>query len=220
MTYSSTILADGAVAYWRLGESSGTNANDEVGTNDGTYTGTFTLGATGAIAGNTAVSFDGTASSYVRAGSVTLASSHSWEAWVNPASSCGWAGLVGAWDGEWGSALLIANDRTVTFYLQTGSVGPSSAVSAAAWHHVVGTYDGSQARLYIDGALAAGPTSITGPANSGATPVEMGAYNNGAGALIGTLDEAALYDACLTLSQVQAHYAAASGTQLQRFIFG
>jgi hypothetical protein len=29
--YRNMVIADGAIAYWRLGEPSGTNANDEVG---------------------------------------------------------------------------------------------------------------------------------------------------------------------------------------------
>ena len=60
--YRSQVLADEPLAYWRLGEPSGTSAADASGNgNTGTYGGSPTLGATGALAGDTdtATSFDG-----------------------------------------------------------------------------------------------------------------------------------------------------------------
>jgi len=51
----------GPLGYWRLGESSGTTATDYAGSYNGTYSGDITLGATGALSGDsdTAVSFNG-----------------------------------------------------------------------------------------------------------------------------------------------------------------
>lgn len=61
--YASTILADKPLAYLRLDETSGTTAADNTGNgNTGTYTGSVTLGAAGAIAscpGDTAATLDG-----------------------------------------------------------------------------------------------------------------------------------------------------------------
>jgi hypothetical protein len=49
------------LGYWRLGESAGTTATDYGGSYNGTYSGGVTLGATGALSGDsdTAASFDG-----------------------------------------------------------------------------------------------------------------------------------------------------------------
>lgn len=48
--YSDAILALNPVGYWRLGESSGTNANDESSNNnDGTYSGLYLQGVTGPL---------------------------------------------------------------------------------------------------------------------------------------------------------------------------
>jgi len=60
--YSVAVAADSPIAWWRLGESSGTNAADSSGNSrDGTYAGTPTLGAPGYTRdGNTAVTFNGT----------------------------------------------------------------------------------------------------------------------------------------------------------------
>src|SRR4029077_18308996 len=60
--YSSTVLADGPVSYWRLGEQSGTTALDiGTGANNGAFTGGYTLGVGGAIVSdiNTAGAFNG-----------------------------------------------------------------------------------------------------------------------------------------------------------------
>src|SRR5207249_1242776 len=56
--YSDTILVDGPVAYWRLGESG--VAADLVGSNTGSLVGGVTTGVTGALGGdsNTAMSFN------------------------------------------------------------------------------------------------------------------------------------------------------------------
>src|SRR2546423_12540295 len=60
--YSSVVTGTaGLVSYWRLGDTSGTSACDSWGSNAGTYTGGYTLGSVGAIAGeaNTAATFNG-----------------------------------------------------------------------------------------------------------------------------------------------------------------
>jgi hypothetical protein len=50
VAYSDEVLADNPAGYWRLGEPSGTNANDESTNNlDGTYVNTPTLGVAGAL---------------------------------------------------------------------------------------------------------------------------------------------------------------------------
>ena len=86
--YAGAVLQDGPRAYWRLGESSGTSALSETGTNAGTYQGGALLGQPGALLNdpNRAVGFDGTndtvqvphSSNLAPAGALTL------EAWVKP----------------------------------------------------------------------------------------------------------------------------------------
>lgn len=61
-TYAQSVLADGPLAYWRLGETSGTVAVNATGHGYvGTYTGTVTVGQAGTLTGdgNTAALFDG-----------------------------------------------------------------------------------------------------------------------------------------------------------------
>jgi hypothetical protein len=58
LAYRETVLADHPLAYWRLADSDIT-ARDELGGDNGQYAGACTFGAPGAIAGNAAVTFDG-----------------------------------------------------------------------------------------------------------------------------------------------------------------
>jgi hypothetical protein len=51
--------------HWPLDETGGTNAEDVIGTSDGTYTGSPTLGVTGLIAEGTAVDFERGSNQYV-----------------------------------------------------------------------------------------------------------------------------------------------------------
>jgi hypothetical protein len=82
----------------------------------------------------------------------------------------------------------------------------SSNVSLNTIYHVVGTYDQSSTRLYVNGSLAAGPTAftvniVTNYAGIGATDAATTSeYFNG------TIDEVAIYQACLSSTQVANHH--------------
>lgn len=83
--------------------------------------------------------------------------------------------------------------------------GPTLATGTA--YHVVATYDGASMRLYVDGALAAGPTAttISGMTASGGT-LYIGEGFGGGDGYDGDLDEFAVYDFALSASQVANHY--------------
>jgi len=75
------------------------------------------------------------------------------------------------------------------------------------WTYVVATYDGGQARLYVDGALD-GSRAITMTPSNAADPWSIGRRADGYFA-DGTLDEVAVYGTALTAEQVSAHWRAA-----------
>src|SRR5215467_3580288 len=61
--YSDKVIADGAVAYWRLNETSGTTAVDSIGGNNGTISGSVTLNQPGGTSdGDRAMQFNSTGS--------------------------------------------------------------------------------------------------------------------------------------------------------------
>jgi hypothetical protein len=79
------------------------------------------------------------------------------------------------------------------------------------WHHIVGTYDGANVKLYFDGTLV-GATALAGTIQYGLSTTNdlfMGAYGNPACPLsyAGVLDEVRFYEGALSASQVSARFA-------------
>jgi hypothetical protein len=81
------------------------------------------------------------------------------------------------------------------------------------WNHVVGTYDGSTMRLYINGQQV-GSMAATGPISHWTTPLDFGVYANlpisSTYAFAGGIDEYAVYSSALSASAFANHYSAAT----------
>ncbi|MFZ0034844.1 MAG: LamG domain-containing protein, partial [Sedimentisphaerales bacterium] len=70
------------------------------------------------------------------------------------------------------------------------------------WHHVAGTYDGTQLRLYVDGKLV---TSImrTGVIATTTFTVSIGRNSEATGRLFnGTIDDVRIYHGALPTSEI------------------
>ncbi|HEX4793701.1 MAG TPA: LamG domain-containing protein [Humisphaera sp.] len=224
MAYSSTILADAPVGYWRLGESSGTVAADASGNGrDGVYHNGPALGSAGAIAGDsdTAASFDG-ADDYVAIPYQFNSANASWEAWVyltsTPANP---VQIVGCEDGFGSNVadklLYVDAAGKPNWYIYSSgahTITGASALTLNAWHHLVGTADGSTITLYVDGASVASASAGGSYAFYGSSNVWISGVAGAGGAnptltyFPGVIDEAALYNFALSAAQVAAHYAA------------
>jgi YD repeat-containing protein len=73
----------------------------------------------------------------------------------------------------------------------------ATPVTAGVWHHVAGVYDGSQMRVYLDGALDGSKASTFTP-GTGTAPVRIGAKGDDLGAPFnGLVDEARVSAAAL-----------------------
>lgn len=206
--YAGLVIEDGATGYWRLGESSG-RALDAIRANHMTFTGTPTYARTGALVGETDTSIDFT-SAFATGTSQTLPTSAvSLEAWCKLASFPGDGALLGQYNGS-GVLLLLSNNfgGSVYFYINGNPIN-EVIISIGIWHHVVGTWDGTNSRLYLDGTLLIGPTLIAGPIATPAVAMEIGAYSSSAGSRIpGLVDEVAFYPTALSGDQVARHYRA------------
>jgi glucose/arabinose dehydrogenase len=219
-SYSQAVLADSPSAYWRFGEASGTVADDVVGPNNGTYVNAPTLGVPGATGdGNTAVRLTATDSEYVNISSLSaIPSPLTIEAWVNSnGSSVADVGIAGWFQSDtFKSALYWASPTELRFSSTSAGDPPliASGLSqlASGWHHVVGTFDGTNARLYLDGALVAGPTPktlVSAPSN---TTFKVGQYGEAWGTYSNaSFDDTAVYPRALSATQIQAHYQARIG---------
>jgi alpha-tubulin suppressor-like RCC1 family protein len=225
-TYAQTILGDTPQAYWRLDELSGTTFADSTGRgNTGTLNSGVTLGAPGAIASDptdTSVLLGTATGVHINVASppaISTTGGVSLEAWVNPISTAGSGPTVVSLNassnlGTYNLTVTTSgtNAGLVSFRggissTQTGII--SSAAGAAPngqWSYLVGTFDGTTMKLYVNGTLV---TSHTASASLGQalTSATLGGNN-----LQGDLDEVAVYGYALTASQVQAHFNASIST--------
>lgn len=229
VTYRATVLGDSPLAYWRVGESSGTVAHDEIASNPSAqYVQGFVLGKPGAIVDDpdTAVLLSGDGTSCVDTSATTVLSfpgsaSFSIEVWIDPASLDGtdrhvFIQEVTDTSGKEGYGLFV-NTGNITF--ERWVSGSSRALNVGPppvgqYTHVVATYDGAATtpamHVYVNGAepVASQPDNRAMPVLAG------GAYvgcHGGANGFDGMLDEVAVYGAALTSTQAATHYHVGSG---------
>lgn len=213
--YRQAILADAPIAYWRLGETNGQAADSSGGGHPSTIANAVAYSVGGALTGDsdTALGFNGT-SSYVSvpyAAGLVPTFAFSLEIWLKTGSNPGLiAVLLDDENGAFAKGAKLNYDATghANFQLDPTYSITSGVLSLNTWHHVVGTYDGTYQRLYVDGVLAAGPTANPYIPNDGGA-ITVGAITNGTSNFWnGKLDEAAIYPAALTAARIQAHFAA------------
>lgn len=214
--YRNIIMADSPIGYWRLGETSGTLAVDEMSLYNGTYNNSPTLGVSGAISGdtNTAVTFSAVSDKHMAVPHNAVFSfgtgPFSLECWFKLNS----AGVTLDWFMSKGSqfGLLIGTGAQSGLLLLDNFVdlAAQSTVTInqdAFWHHVVATRDVNTYKLYFDGADVTG-TTTTRTFATNTQVMTFGMENDNFGELDGSLDECAIYGYALTATQVLTHYKA------------
>jgi hypothetical protein len=213
-SYPDKVVTDGAAAYWRLGETSGTTAVDAIGGNNGTITGGVTLNQAGAISGgDTAMVFNGTTGyiSVPSSAAITPTGSFTVETWVKTLTATE-VPLVEKFDaGNAGFMFSLNNFGGGNYYalwVGNGWVEGPGVVADGQWHHLVGVWNGTTVSLYLDGAVrrSIAPTGVNLPATTHALEIarryDISVYSNA------SLDEVAFYSTALTAPQIAAHYAA------------
>lgn len=218
--YRDEVLVDDPAAYWRLGETSGTNAASEVAGNTGTYAGGVTLGEPGALGGdpNPSITLDGVNDAVVAPDSATLDATTgvTVELWAKRTRNAAWQVVLGKpGDGQSRNenyAIWFDTSNRLQAYFGNGTTFVSVAWGTAVdngWHHIAATYDNATARLYVDGVQRAQTTSSV-PLTPNALPLNIGRANSGAYPFQGALDEVAVYRTALPAARIQAHFAAAA----------
>jgi hypothetical protein len=123
-----------------------------------------TVGSVPDSQGRGAASFPGTAGSFLLSASpVVTAAPFSYSAWflTNDLSQFHVLASQDAGTGQWRQSLVVHADGSLDFYTSTlGFAGANittlgGLITAGTVHHGVGTYDGSTAKIYLDGVLRA-----------------------------------------------------------------
>jgi hypothetical protein len=214
LPYHEQVLAASPAAYWRLGETSGTNAADETGANPGTYNNVL-LGEPSALTSdsNPSASFNG-AQSYVRvpaSPSLDMTTAVTVEFWAKRRTiSNTYQVIVGKPGGGQSKSdnysVWLTPANRYTAYFGDGSTFvavQTPVITDTNWHYVVATHNGSQVKIYVDGVLKQQvSTTLRLTANNQA--LNIGRANNFA--FNGWLDEVAVYPTALPAQTILAHY--------------
>jgi hypothetical protein len=195
-----------------------TAAADSQGTNTGTYVNGPTLGATGAISGdsNTAVTFDGV-NHYVSAAR-QVSDDFSIELWFKSTQGIGtgtsWNSGAGLVDGDVTGTLndfgvsLRSDGKVIagTGNPDTSIVSTTGGYNNGAWHQVVFTRAKATGALllYVDG-ISAGSATGNLLSLTSATSLSLGRIQTGTNYFSGSLDEVAIYNSVLSPATITAH---------------
>jgi RHS repeat-associated protein len=220
-SYAQVVTADLPSNHWRLGETSAQGGAADAANPcrtinptacNGTYSASgVTFGQRGVTYGdpNTSIALDGANGSVSVTGTaVSAGAAYTVEAWVKASQTTGSRTIVAFGQGA-GSGMLWLNGGVPTFRIGTASSSTDIAAGSAlnaAWHHIVGSYDGANGRLYVDGQLAAGPTAVA--SGAGTSSFTIGSLS-GTNLFVGNLDEVAVYPSALSSARIQSHYTAA-----------
>jgi len=196
------------VGYWRFNEGSGTTAGDSTGYNNhGAISGAaWEPGRSG-----TGLRFDGGNDAVVvtHSASLDVASNLTIEAWLKPEAGAGWGVFLSRTPtGRQGWQFDYLSDGRLRLYIGTGSWGVAVTTATATpgvWTHVVGVYDGSAIRVYVNGILDV-QAPKTGQMGGGVSTLEIGDYNRGTYPFRGMIDEVVIYNRALSAQEVADRY--------------
>ncbi len=222
--YSDLVQSHGPVAYWRLGETSGTSAVDVTGAHNGTYQNSVTLASTGAIMGDTdqAANFGGGANDRVQVNPFGVAGTGiTILAWFKPngfGDDRFVAKTIGTATADYHWALGLDSGSRLSAYLKINGTTqyrtPTvSGLANGVWCFAALTYDGSTMRTYLNG-VQVDTVSVAGTLSTDSTvAVALGNLPSGAGnrAFAGVLDDVAVYDKQLTATQIYDLYITGGG---------
>jgi hypothetical protein len=205
---------------WKLNEGSGTRIADSSGLgNDGVLSGpvAWVPGMSGS-----ALQFNGVSGAIDVPDSPSLepATAVTVSAWVQAGASPGRARYIlakggngcvassyGLYTGPHGGLQFYVSQRHGATY--RGSPDASTGIWDGEWHHVIGSFDGTTVRLYVDGAQVGSGTPFPGSVSYGlatSNALVIGNYPgcNRPRTFAGTIGEVEVFDQALTPTQVQA----------------
>jgi len=132
-------------------------------------------------------------------------SAECWVYWKQTTASND-SGLLSRWDGATGRQFLIYHNTTtsVQFYIDNANSQYQSMTEG--WHHIVGTYDKVNRKIYVDGVLRDTDAQTTSIPSSD-DKIEIGTYSHTASkSTEDTIAQPRIYNRALTAEEVQRSY--------------
>jgi len=214
-------ITSGLIGYYALEEGAGDTAYDMSGNgHDGTRHNNATWITQGFKGGG--INFDGTTNSRIELGTWNPAEGTgqmSLAMWIRWAGGGGtYQGLIGkrdTWPGETMFQFQVRPENDGTFRLETGTnaiVSPNGTLApfVQTWAHVAATFDGTTARLYLNGQeiMSGGFAFNTAgeTANMGVGCVTGGGtgYSGNGEVFLGDIDEVRIYNRALSETEILA----------------
>lgn len=216
--FVSADISTGTLVRWAFDEGSGSTADDSSGNgNDATLTGSpsWVDGKTG-----NALEFSGT--NYARSdGSVTVSDTFTVSAWVKPSAAPDVGGFAARIvENSYASSFALGyynngTAKVVQLSIEGNALFGVSDIPLGEWSHVVATFDGAVANVYVNGVFdSTGDFSGSITPGSVSLPIYVGTYFGSPGELasfVGAIDDVRVYDRALSSSDVTELYEAASG---------
>jgi hypothetical protein len=206
------------IAHWKLDETAGATAKDSVATNHGTLYGGATWQPTSGMLDG-ALSFNGS-TAYIRTANESyfdLTDAITVATWVKiNAVTKDWQAIITKGDSAW--RLSTVNKEPRIHFAVTNSpanyVNSDTLLQIGEWHHVCGTYDGANIRIYIDGQEdSASPVAYNSGIATNNYKVYIGANTEVTGRYwCGLLDDIRIYNYALNAHEVE--HALCGGTSI------
>jgi len=231
---SADVLADNPAGYWRLGETSGTATNSGwiAGTGNGQYVNGVVNGVAGPRppafngfeSGNLAARFNGSGAKVEVPYTSDLNPSAAFtvEAWARPASTNSSTGtpissMNVSGSSRYGYALYQNySDAPNQWEFKLGNnLGYIASAHGGTpdinnWQYLAGVYDGSMARLYVNGALVASTTLSSTFTPNTSQNLDIGGRSDGAYNFAGDVDEVSVIARALSATEIATRYQVAT----------
>jgi len=204
--------APGPVAHWKMDEGSGDSVYDSSGSGiGGTWNGTGNHWATGKY--GKAGQFNGS-DDYVNSGSnssLSISGTITLEAWIKTNSPSTNQSIVSKLKG--GVALggydleIDGATQKARFVLRESdnsdinNLFSTSTLSASQWYHIAATYNGSSAKVYLNG-VQDNSVETSGTIGTPTDPVLIGYLNNVGRCFNGLIDDVKIYNYARTAKQI------------------
>ena len=132
--------------------------------------------------------------------------------WIKMNSKAPWNVLLTKsipWAGDNGYGFFFRGaGATLNFFINHVDYGAAAlhpTPSVGEWHHIVGTYDGSNVRIYSDG-VEGTPMSYSTPIGTNNEDLKIGWDPDMLGYFDGLIDEVHIYNRALSEEEIQKHY--------------